>query len=166
LGEPVRLAISRGLPQSQVRTEDPQALERFVNAELRPALEQIRAANNVINAEKPVSVTSDGAGTLATLWTSDALPTDCQFSLTAEVHGVGTGLAADYKLAGSFQSAGGVVTQLGSTTVLHFYESAVAMTCDFNVDAANRTVFVEAQDAGTGAMAWTCEVQQREGLAA
>jgi hypothetical protein len=161
----VRLAVSRGLPQSQVRTDDPQALERFVNTELRPVLEQLRRATNALNPEPTSpSVVSDGAGTYSTLWTSAELPQEAVWQLEARVCGCGATERASYLIVTTIQSIAGVVSPLGATSIVHEAESAVACNARFSYDATLRTVIVEACDAATEAMTWTSVVQTFESV--
>lgn len=162
----MRLTVLTALAEGAIKTSDAGALEAFVNRELRPWMGEARRGLNARGIERPVPVVSDGAGTYAVLWTSPELPSDCTWTVEADVAGVGGAERAAYRMLQTVTSIGGLVAALGAPTLVHGVETAAACAARIQVDAVNRWVTVEARDDAATAMQWTAVVQTHEGLAA
>lgn len=140
----------------------------FINREATVLLRQLRTFANALGTEVN-SADSLGAGAYVRVWTSDALPTDAAWTITANVVGVSTSGAAQrasYGLAGLFESTAGTISQIGATTSLWTIESAAACNARFGVDATNRVIYVEARDDAVSPMRWTAVTAINEGLTA
>lgn len=152
----LRNAISQGLSQLDVQTKDAAQLQHAVNKEIRPVLREARKSLNALNAE-PISpsVTTDGAGTYAVLWTSGEMPQDAIWEIRAHVSGNSASSGASYSLLGVFQSVSGVCSQVFPDAFEHSYESAAACDVRLSIDPTNRIITVDARDDGATAMSWT-----------
>lgn len=139
----------------------------WINKEAAPALRSARAALNFATVSRD-TVTTDGAGTYAELWRSEALPTDGCWLVYADVVGVtttGTAQRAAYFLRAAFESTAGTVAQVGATASDAF-ESTAAINARFAVDATNRQVYLEARDDGASPMYFVGRVSVMEANAA
>lgn len=146
----------------------PDDIPRWVNAELLKLLLQLRNVVNYRGAER-LDVTTGGAGAYVTVWTSPVMPTDACWHLDAELAGISiAGAAAQqaaFRLAGTFVSVAGAVSQLGTTDTLSLQRSAGTIAAQFVVNAG-RTVSVQVRDDGASKMRFTAIVQTHEGLPA
>lgn len=158
----MRLTVEQAVSDRAVKKDD---LETVVNKEILPLTRQARKGLNARGIERPDPVDSDGAGTYSTLWTSAALPNDCMQTIEAHVQGAGATVRARYTLTQAVTSIGGTVAAAGATGY-DDYESAAACDARITVDTVNRVVTVDARDAATEAMRWTCVVYTAEGLKA
>lgn len=136
----------------------------FINNELIKLLRQVRAALNFTGSDR-ASAGSAGAGAFVTVWTSVAMPNDAVWNVVANVTGISTGgiaQQAGYILAGTFASVAGVVSQIGTSTVIHSAESAAAIDARFGT--GSRSVFVEARDNAVSPMRWIVVTEVLEAL--
>lgn len=162
----MRLAAQHPVTSREIKGD---GMQRFVNDELLKVLRAVRSGVNALNPERHVART-DGQGTYVRIWQSDELPTNCMYSVVADVVGVtALGYAAErahYRLVGSFQAIT-AVAQVGGTTTVHSYESAAGINARFGVDATARAVYLEVRDnGGDSVMQFTAVITQNEGLQA
>ena len=145
--------VQRGVSEQPVGEKN---LVDWVNQEASVLLRQIRTALNA-RVQATGSAATDGAGTYAKLWESEAMPTDGTWLLEARAVGVTTSGAAQraaYLLSAAVESTAGTCAQIGATTSTA-YESAAACDARFRVDATARTVIFEARDNATSPMTYT-----------
>jgi hypothetical protein len=138
-------------------------LESWANKETRPLLRQLRTAANAKGIER-ATATSDGAGTYITAWTSPELPSDCGWTVTADVTGVGGTVRANYRITQDVSSTAGTVAALAPNLLELYVESDAACDARITVDAVNRVVTVDVRDEATTPMSWTVIVSTGEGL--
>lgn len=98
------------------------------------------------------------------------MPTNGVWGVAASVVGVTTSGAAQgafYEVKIGVQSTAGVVAAISVGSFLSLaIESAAAINARFTVDAAARTVSLEARDDAVSPMRWTAVVQLSEALTA
>jgi hypothetical protein len=154
--------VQRGVSERPV---DDKSVVDWANQEASVLLRQIRSALNA-RIQAAGSAATDGAGTYAALWVSEAMPTDGTWLIEARAVGVttsGTAQRAAYLLSAAFQSTAGVCAQVGATTTTG-YESAAGCDARLTLDAAARTVTLEARDNATSPMNYTGVVWVQEAL--
>lgn len=159
----LRVAVSQGISQLDVQTKDAAQLQHAVNKEIRPALREARKSLNALNAERiDPAVSSDGAGTFTTIWTSGEMPQDGVWVVHATVVGIGATQRAAYQMSRAVYSTAGVCSSLTAAAMHLQGETAVGCDARFVLDTTNRVVTVEARDDAAEAMSWTGTVQTFE----
>lgn len=159
--------LTAAFPVSPKPVEDGQQLP-FINDELLKLLPQLRTFANMLSWEKKTASTA-GAGAYVSLWTSEVMPSDAAWVITAWTDGIsssGAAQQAGYVFAGTFVSVAGAVSQLGATSSLLSNESAAAIDAKFTVDAVGRTIAVQVRDDAASPMRFTGVIATLEGLAA
>lgn len=99
--------------------------------------------------------TTDGAGTYARLWTSEAMPSNAVWQLTVDAVAVspsGAFAGGAFLRWNAAQSNAGVVSLLAADTLLGTRRTNAAIEVRFGVDAVARVVYAEARDDGATAL--------------
>lgn len=130
-------------------------MQAWVNREARVLLEQLRRAVNSLNPEPITPVTSDGAGTYITVWTSGLVPRDGVFALKADVQGDSATVYAAYRIHQTFRSLAGVITATSALAFDSIQESAAGCDVRYNIDATNSVITLDVRDDAAVAMTWS-----------
>lgn len=154
------------VPASSLELKSEKELLDWANREAIPLLRQLRArANDVYHAVFELSTAASGA--FATIWTSDAMPTDSAWFVEVRVIGrasAGTDQRTAYVARGTFYNDSGTVAQQGSTSSDYAEESAAG--CDLRFAVSGQTVTFDVKDDGVSTYSWLAFVSvyaSREG---
>lgn len=124
----MRKTVPRPVPKRSGKEKE------TLDKDVLPTLEKARGVLNITEKQHS-ELTTEGTATSTKIWESDDLPQDCATRIVAKITGVGaSGGYALYDAHGLFQSAAGVVTQIGSTILATTpAESDVAFSFEFAI---------------------------------
>lgn len=135
---------------------------RSSDEELSRLTGQMRGAMNARYSAGPFTLTTAATATLATIWTSDDIPTNAAWEVDALVVGISSdGLqAARYHLSALFRRAsGGSIAQVGATSAVVSIEDAAGFNAAFTT--SGNAVLLQVRDDGVSTMNWSAHIEGR-----
>jgi hypothetical protein len=122
-----------------------------VNREVLPVMRDMRSAINV-TTDQTFKLTTAATGAFSNIWTSDALPTNSDWFIKADIRGRAAADTVQYEIRGTFYNRAGTVGQQGSTATIYSVESAAA--ADVRLQAVGQTITLDVKDDGASTFYW------------
>lgn len=148
--------IRRAASDRQLKDADD--LIPWANREMIPLVKDIREFANQ-DGSQVFTLSTAGTGAFATIWTSDAMPTNSTWHVYVKVQArttAGAAQACSYTREAYFTSVAGVASQVGATASIATFESAAAADVQFAL--SGQTVLFQVKDDGVSTFAWKCRV--------